>query len=85
MNRLIELVTPRFFDMNQKLINYAINNLIVPKINQILTMFSVIVPKTKYENINDDNVAVYLHELDDKTIIQYLQKYPISKNNKFEF
>ena len=85
MNRLIELVTPRFFDMNQKLINYAINNLIVPKINQILTMFSVVVPKTKYENINDDNVAVYLHELDDKTIIQYLQKYPISKNNKFEF
>jgi hypothetical protein len=71
--------------MNQRLINYAINNLIVPKINQILTMFSVVVPTTKYENKIDDNTAVYLHELDDKTIVQYLRKYPIPITDNFQF
>lgn len=45
-NRLIELATPRIFDLNQKLLNYAINKIIVPRINAILTMFSVIVPST---------------------------------------
>lgn len=85
MNRLIELVTPRIFNMNQKVINYAINNLIVPKINQILTMFSVVVPKTKHDSEVDENPAVYLHELDDKTIIQYLRKYPIPMTDNFQF
>lgn len=45
-NRLIELTTPRIFDLNQKLLNFAINKIIVPRINAILTMFSVIVPST---------------------------------------
>ena len=85
MNRLIELVTPKIFDMNQRLINYAINNLIVPKINQILTMFSVVVPKTKYDSKIDDNVSVYLHEMDDKTIVQYFRKYPFPMTDDFQF
>lgn len=85
MNRLIELVTPRIFDMNQKLLNYAINDLIVPKINQILTMFSVVVSKTKNDGEIDDNTAIYLHELDDKTVIQYLRKYPIQMTDNFQF
>ena len=81
MNRLIELVTPRIFDMNQRLINYAINNLIVPKINQILTMFSVVVPSTKF----DVNPTVYLRELDGKIILKYLSKYPIKQDDNVQF
>lgn len=46
INRLIELATPRIFDLNQKLLNYAINKIVVPRINAILTMFSVLVPST---------------------------------------
>lgn len=48
-------------------------------------MFSVVVPATKYENVIDDNAAVYLHELDDKTIVQYLRKYPIPITDNFQF
>jgi len=48
-------------------------------------MFSVVVPATKYENKIDDNAAVYLHELDDKTIVQYLRKYPIPITDNFQF
>lgn len=51
-NRLIELATPRIFDLNQKLLNYAINKIIVPRINAILTMFSVIVPSTATPSIS---------------------------------
>lgn len=48
-------------------------------------MFSVVVPATKYENKIDDNAAVYLHELDDKTIVQYFRKYPIPITDNFQF
>jgi hypothetical protein len=77
------LATPRIFDLNQKLINYAINNIIVPRVNRILTMFSVIMPSTKigavYNNGNNEhyNETIYLKELDDNTIVDYLKKYPI--------
>lgn len=91
-NRLIELVTPRIFDLNQKLFNYAINKVIVPRINAILTMFSVIVPSTSTTKITkrrrrwkkkkklklrkDD--TIYFRELDDDTIIKYLRENPIA-------
>lgn len=90
MNRIIEMATPRIFDLNQRVINYAINNLIVPRINRILTMFSVVTPKTKVGTdtgiaLNDDDFIVYAQELDDKTIVEYLRKYPIPINDNVKF
>lgn len=87
MNRIIEMATPRIFDLNQKLLNYAINNLIVPRINRILTMFSVLTPSTKAGlNVEplSDNVTVYLRELDDRTIKDFLRKHPIPINDNIK-
>lgn len=79
LNRLIELATPRIFDLNQRLFNYAINNIVVPRINKILTMYSVILPSTKLGagQGNDRDDVVYMRELDDATVIKYLKDHPI--------
>lgn len=76
LNRLIEVATPRIFDLNQRLFNYAINNIVVPRINKILTMFSVIMPSTKLGG-NKRHDTVFLRELDDATIIKFLRENPI--------
>lgn len=84
-NRLIELATPRIFDLNQKLLNNLVNLVIMPRINRILTMFSVISPSTStsitkkkpssydWQQKLEENDTVYFHELDEKTIIKFLQ------------
>lgn len=78
LNKLIEVATPRIFDVNQRLFNYAINNIVVPRINKILTMFSVVVPSTKISSSGKNKYdSVFLRELDDATIIKYLNEYPI--------
>lgn len=77
LNKLIEVVSPRIFDVNQRLFNYAINNLVVPRINKILTMYSVIVPSSKFSGGKNRYDSVYLRELDDTTIIKYLSENPI--------
>lgn len=82
LNRLIEVATPRIFDLNQRLFNYAINNIVVPRINKILTMYSVIMPSTKLSGGNKKHDTVYLRELDDATIIKYLGENPIHYPNE---
>jgi hypothetical protein len=82
MNRLIEVATPRIFDLNQKLYNYVINNIVVPRINKILTMYSVIMPSTKLNGGKKNNDTVFLRELNDATIIKYLRENPIHYPNE---
>lgn len=78
LNRLIEVATPRIFDLNQRLFNYAINNLVVPRINKILSMYSVIMPSTKLGGGSKKDDTVYLRELDAATIVKYLKTNPVS-------
>jgi len=52
------------FDLNQRLFNYAINSIIVPRINKVLTMYSVILPATKIGSVSSDDSTIYLQELD---------------------
>lgn len=78
LNRLIEVATPRIFDLNQRLFNYAINNIVVPRINKILTMYSVILPSTKLGGGNKKETSVYLRQLDDATVIRFLAEQPIT-------
>lgn len=77
LNKLIEVATPRMFNVNQKLFNYAINNIVVPRINKILTMYSIVLPSTKLSSGTKRYDSVFLKELDDTTIIKYLNKNPI--------
>lgn len=77
LNRLIEVATPRIFDLNQRLFNYAINNIIVPRINKILTMYTVIMPSTKVGGGNKKDGQVFMRGLDNATIIKYLRAHPI--------
>jgi hypothetical protein len=77
LNKLIEVATPRIFDVNQRLFNYAINNIVVPRLNKILTMYSVIVPSSKFSGGKNKYDSVFLRELDDTTIIKYLNENPI--------
>lgn len=77
LNRLIEVATPRIFDLNQRLFNYAINNIVVPRINKILTIYSVILPSTKLGVGNNRNDVVYMKELDDATIIKYMKEHSL--------
>lgn len=76
-NRLIEIATPRIFDLNQKLFNYAINNIIVPRINKILTMYTVLKPSIKLSDSKNDD-SILLMELDDATIVKYMKEHPIT-------
>jgi hypothetical protein len=79
LNRLIEVATPRIFDLNQRLFNYAINNIVVPRINKILSMYSVILPSTKLgggHNKKDDRV--YLRQDPDAMVIKHLKENPIN-------
>lgn len=78
LNRLIEVATPRIFDLNQRLFNYAINIIVVPRINKILTMYSVILPSSKLGGGNKRDESVYLRQLDDATVIKYLRENPIN-------
>lgn len=77
LNRLIEVATPRIFDLNQRLFNYAINNIAVPRINKILTMYSVILPSTKLVGGQKKDEMVYMRPLSDAAIIKYQKKYPV--------
>lgn len=77
LNKMIEVVTPRIFDLNQRLFNYAVNNIAVPRINKILTMYMVVVPGKVAGGGKYRNDMVFLRELDDAAIIQYLNKNPI--------
>lgn len=74
---MIEVATPRIFDLNQRLFNYAINNIVVPRINKILTMYSVILPSRKLEGGNKMDGTVYMRKLSDPTVIKYLKEHPI--------
>ncbi|KAG5672690.1 hypothetical protein PVAND_002799 [Polypedilum vanderplanki] len=76
LNRLIELTSYQIFKLNQRLINHILDIYVVPPINHILTMFIVLAPSTKFENSNEASQTVYLHELDDKSIVEYLIKHP---------
>lgn len=79
VNRIIERSAPRIFDINQKLFNLAIRNIVVPRINKILSMYSVILPSTKIGlDSSSYNGTVYLMELSKKKIFKLLKKYPIS-------
>jgi hypothetical protein len=81
LNRLIEVATPRIFDLNQFLLNYAVNNIVVPRINKILTLYSVIQPSSKLGgNKRDDSVN--LRQLDDATVIKHLRENPINYPNE---
>ena len=77
LNKLIEVAIPRIVNVNQNLFNYAINNIVVPRINKILTMYSAILPSTKLSSGTKRYDSVFLRELDDTTIIKYLKKNPI--------
>lgn len=74
MNRLIEVAVPRIFDLNQNMFNYAINNIVVPRVNKILTMYSVIMPSTKLNEGKKKDNTIYLRQLDDATVIQSLKE-----------
>jgi hypothetical protein len=76
MNRLIELVTPRIFNLNQKLFNYVITEMVVPRINKILTMFTVLKPSIKAGNVSEQDDNVYFRELEEAAILKYLRQYP---------
>lgn len=83
LNRLIEVATPPILDLNQRLFNYAINNIVLPRINRILTMYSVSTASTKNHGAGsrkDDRL--YLRELDDATIIKYQKQHPIKYPNE---
>lgn len=77
LNRLIEVATPRIFDLNQRLFNYAINNIVVPRLNRILTMYSIVLPSTKLGTGNQKSDLIYLRELDEGTIMKYLRANPV--------
>lgn len=74
---MIEVATPRIFDLNQRLFNYAINNIAVPRINKILTMYSVIQPSTKHGSGQSNKEIVYLRPLNDAAIVKYLKDHPV--------
>lgn len=74
LNRLIEVAVPRIFDLNQRMFNYAINNVVVPRINKILTMYSVIMPSTKLSGGKKKGDVVYLRQLDDATVIKSMKE-----------
>lgn len=74
---MIEVAAPRIFDLNQRLFNYVINNIVVPRINKILTMYSVIMPSTKLGGGHKRDDTVYLKELDDATVIKYHKEHPV--------
>lgn len=80
MNRIIERTAPKIFDIKQKLFNIAITSIIVPQINKILSMYSVIMPSTKFgfDTISVNNGTMYLMELSRKNISKLLTTYPIS-------
>jgi hypothetical protein len=78
LNRLIEVATPRIFDLNQRLFNYAVNYIVVPRINKILTMYSVVQPTSKLSGGNKRDDSVYLRQLDDATVIKYQRENPIN-------
>lgn len=85
------MATPRIFELNQKLLNNIINRVIVPRINRILTMFSVIgrpsasastTTKKKPSSYDsqqklEQDDTIYFRELDDNAIIKYLRENPI--------
>lgn len=76
LNRMIEYASYNIFRMNQRLINQAVNRIIVPRINHILTTFVVLAPSTKFGYGNEaEQTSIYLHELDDKTFIESSLKY----------
>ncbi|CRK91886.1 CLUMA_CG005506, isoform A [Clunio marinus] len=81
LNRLIEVATPQIFEMNQKLFNYAINKIVIPRVNRILTTFAIVQepspmePRYPYEYAKDDNM--YLEEVDDEAKVKYLKQNPI--------
>ena len=82
LNKLIEISSVRVFELNQRLFNYAINNIVVPRINKILTMYSVIMPSTKLGiGGSKRGDTVYLRELDDATIIKFLSEHPVKYPN----
>lgn len=74
---MIEVATPRIFDLNQRLFNYAINNIVVPRINKILTMYSVILPSRRLKGGYKKDDTVYMRKLNDATVIKYLKEHPI--------
>lgn len=82
LNRLIEVATPPILDLNQRLFNYAINNIVVPRINKILTMYSVTTSSTKHGPGNRRDERLYLRELDDATILKYQKQHPIKYPNE---
>lgn len=74
---MIEIATPRIFDLNQRLFNYAINNIVVPRINKILTMYSVILPSTKLGGGQKKDEMVYMRPLSDAAVKKYLKDHPV--------
>ena len=78
---MIELVTPRIFHLKQDLINYAINEILVPRLNKILTMYSVNLPSTKLGVGNKKDDVIYFRPLDDATIIKYQKEHPVKYPN----
>lgn len=79
INTIIERSAPRIFDINQKLFNLVITNIILPRINKILSMYSVMLPSTKIAiDSSSNNGTVSLMEQSDKKISKLLKKYPIN-------
>lgn len=77
LNRLIEVSVPRIFKFNQNLFNYTINNIVVPRLNRILSIFAVKLPSFSSFS-SKKNETVILRQLDDKTIIKFLAENPIT-------
>lgn len=77
LNRLIEVSVPRIFKFNQNLFNYTINNIVVPRVNRILSIFAVKMPSFSSFG-SKKNETVILRQLDDKTIIKLLAENPIT-------
>lgn len=48
--------------------------IVVPRVNRILTLFVVLAPSTKFGHDAVESQTIYLHELDDESMKEYLMK-----------
>jgi hypothetical protein len=70
VNRLTEFWVPRFFNTNQKLINFAITMSVIPVINRILSSFAIFKPTSKQGYVTSKTYLIERQDIDEHSLME---------------